>query len=498
METTKNMIATWTDTQNKIVENWVETTKKLQTTGSSDNVMQKGVEFYKEWFENQKNIIADAIKKSTENPSATTPESLKNWLNVQREFTSKWMEAMNSAIQGQDINTNPQEILNKGKEMYDKWSIHFKETFEKMTNMKFDNSAYSANMSSYKEMMEKFMSGNFMSEMAQNMQNAMPSYMKEANQKMQEMMPSYMKEASQKMMDASKAYGNMFEFWQPYYKMMSNNNFDPKDFMKNMNMESYQQAMSEMFGLFTPNKMQDMSAQMTKFMENYRDMMSKFMGTNNNPMTDMMNQMANMMPAGMKADMTAFTNLQKSFMAKMQEVYAPFSKLVPPSREKDMSEMVMTMQSNLNNYQMKVSEMNFMVMTAAQKAMENVSNELFENMKKGESVKTYNEFFSHWVNVLENQLVELFSSNAFSSVQGEVLSLQFDIRHAMKRGMEFVLEPYPVALNSDVAEMSKTVHELKARIRTLEKQLNIADAEVAEVVEEVAEAKPAAKRKAAK
>jgi outer membrane murein-binding lipoprotein Lpp len=182
-----------------------------------------------------------------------------------------------------------------------------------------------------------------------------------------------------------------------------------------------------------------------------------------------------------------FGAMQEEMMGKLQKMYAPFYKIIPPSREKEMAQIVVDMQSDLMKYQTKVAEMNYMIGNSVRQASEKLMRDLFERAKEGEMVvKSYNEFFLTWLNVLEEQMIELFKSDEFSKIQGEVLSLQLDLKTAVNKGVEYLLSPYPVVMHSQIDDLTKQVHALKSKIRALEKQLSDQNAQAEAVTEDAA------------
>jgi outer membrane murein-binding lipoprotein Lpp len=115
---------------------------------------------------------------------------------------------------------------------------------------------------------------------------------------------------------------------------------------------------------------------------------------------------------------------------------------------------------------------------------------MFESAKDGKA-DSYNEFYMNWLNHLEGNMTEIFKGDEFSKLQGEVLALQLDLKTNFSKGMEQVLSPYPVALNSEIDELAKQVHALKARIRELENNAEATSTAKKSETETKAEAKPA-------
>jgi hypothetical protein len=129
------------------------------------------------------------------------------------------------------------------------------------------------------------------------------------------------------------------------------------------------------------------------------------------------------------------------------------------------------MQSVLFDYQTKMADMNAIIGKTVKDSSEEFMTKMFESAKNG-NVNTYNEFYMNWLNYLEERMIDIFKGDEFSKLQGEVLALQLDLKTNFNKGMEQMLSPYPVVLNSEIDELAKQVHALKARIRELENNAN--------------------------
>jgi outer membrane murein-binding lipoprotein Lpp len=185
----------------------------------------------------------------------------------------------------------------------------------------------------------------------------------------------------------------------------------------------------------------------------------------------------------------------KEIYERMEKMYAPFYKLMPPSKEKDSIKLFSHMQTILFDYQTKMADMNAIIGKTVKSSSEEFMTKMFESAKDGK-IDSYNEFYMNWLNHLEGNMVDIFKGDEFSKLQGEVLALQLDLKTNFNNGMEQVLSPYPVVLNSEIDELAKQVHALKARIRELEN--NAEATSTAKKSETKTETKAEAKPEAAK
>ena len=59
MESTKNYFEKMADTQNKLIENWLDTSKKFQESTVNGDVLKKGTEMFTEWQKKQQDILKE-------------------------------------------------------------------------------------------------------------------------------------------------------------------------------------------------------------------------------------------------------------------------------------------------------------------------------------------------------------------------------------------------------------------------------------------------------
>lgn len=448
MDSAKEMLDFWATTQNKVVENWVDSTRQLQEAAKEGKVMEQATDMYKNWYDNQKNIISEAMEKGKEISSETMPAQVNQLMEQQTSLSKKWIDTMSEMADRQMqmvkmTNTNGQ-------------GLNLQENTAKIQEMM--TSSYKTWLDSTTEMMNE--SKKMMTE----------------NPVFKAMQP--MQEAFENMTKGAKTYFDAYEMWKPFTNMTNNQNFDVQEYFKMMNMDKLQEMAKNMFSQnpsqFGFASFGQMSEQMNKMVEQYRTMML------GNPMfapyKDTIEKFSSMMPT----DMAKMMNLEnfsmenvmspafgKEIYERMQKMYAPFYKLMPPSKEKETIKLFSQMQAILLDYQMKTADMNAIIGKTVQETAEEFMTKMFEAAKDGK-VSTYNEFYMDWLNTLEDKMITIFKGDEFSKLQGKILALQLDLKTNFNKGMEQMLSPYPVVLNSEIDELAKQVHALKARIRELE------------------------------
>lgn len=475
-DTSKKLMETWVETQKQMVENWVTTTNKLQESAKNGDILNKGAELYKEWYQVQKDLFTSSVEKTNGGMTAFTPEYMKEMMKQQNEFTTKWLEAMNSLTQQPLTGTFTNPFANQSANFFTNPFANTANPFANQFANPFATESQKQSMDNMFSMYRDWTSK--MNESVSGMSN------KWAN-------PASMQDSFKNMMNTSKVYQNVYDLWQPYFKMLTENKFDFNEYTKIADMGKFNELTQQMTQMFSADKIKESFSQINKYVESLGGTFMK-----DNAMKDLF-KMPDFANFGMNNDFSMLKDFQQNIGGRLQKLYDPFAKIIPPSKEKEMAELFTGMQQSLNKYQSKTLEMNAMIAQEAYKTAETQIKSAFEKAQSGQAALTFNEFFLHWIDGLELRLIELFNTSDFSQVQSEVLGLQMDIKSAMRKSMENFLTPYPVVLTTDMDEISKELHDLKAKVKSLEKQLSkeTVFAEQAPMIQTVVEEKKTSSRK---
>ncbi len=181
-----------------------------------------------------------------------------------------------------------------------------------------------------------------------------------------------------------------------------------------------------------------------------------------------------------------FPNLISGDFAKVSALYnqvnnvfgktfEPLMKLATPGKEKETIEANIALLDKIAEYSVKQTELQYHFYTTSQKAMETAGKAAFEKMKDGATnvndIQSFNDFYNEWVKINEGQFTELFASDEFSKLKGDVMNIGMDVKSHFEKQFENTFSGYPVAFRSEVDELTKTIHDLKKQVKTLETRL---------------------------
>jgi hypothetical protein len=176
--------------------------------------------------------------------------------------------------------------------------------------------------------------------------------------------------------------------------------------------------------------------------------------------------MSNMLPL----DQQAFVEMYGNFYRYVRNAVSPLFKL-SQGDEAAQAELLLNLSDKYALFIMKGAELQYSLYTSGVKAMEKLFESLQAKMKNNEEVSSFQSFFTEWANTNEKIYTELFNTEAYAKLQGELLKLDVEIRQAAERLMETYLKPFPIVMRRELDEVYQTNYELRKRVRSLEKDL---------------------------
>lgn len=424
---TKNLFETFTTAQKEAVEKMTSATENMQKMFTEN----MNSDFFKKWYDSQMSFFNNGENKMN-NPM----EFYNTWMNNQMEMAKNMM------------GNNP--MMNNMP------------NFGNMMNM----DSMTANM-------------NNMTTMYQNWLNSM-------NSTYSEMMKNYNNMDAKNMMSGmfnnSEMYMNMFQLWMPMFKSMNDKSFDMETFKNMFNAPMFKDMMDKMFNMNDFNKTIMAMPGMDMFKTNMNNMMDSNKGMFDSMKANMMNMMPN--NNGM---FTQAMDMYNNMNNQMNNAFAPMMKLMGNNSNTQQMNAMKELSNEFAHYQMKSTEMQYMMYNTGMKAMNELAETVYTQVRNGADVKDFTNLYTTWLTISDKHFVELFSTDEYSKMQAEMNSFGNKMKMHINQQMEKAMEKMPVITRSEMDETYKTIYEMKKRINMLEKQL---DTDV--VTEEVA--KPAAKK----
>lgn len=104
-----------------------------------------------------------------------------------------------------------------------------------------------------------------------------------------------------------------------------------------------------------------------------------------------------------------------------------------------------------------------------QRSVSVVQEKVAELAEKGELPDDFNVYYQMWLKVLEGHFMTLFQTPEFMEALANTLNSLASFSESKDKVMEDILQGLPIAQQSELDDLARQVHDLKRKIRRLEK-----------------------------
>lgn len=417
------------EAQTQAINNWVDSTRKFQTAFTSGSIATEGQSIYKEWLDKQMSFFS-GFQANFKNQDGLKPEEFfKSWYNQQLEQVKK-MTDFNQSLYN--------SFANFGKNPAD-YATNFNSVNQAWTNI------YNSWMGALNSTYDTF---------AKNIPGGVN------------------KDAFKNFFEGSQVYLKLQEFWQPAFDAMKGGNFNGEALKKYYSPEAYKHITEALFSNWFQN------ANMKEVFDASIGKIQNFFANQNNLSKEYFQafqNISNEYPQLVSGDFAKLSELYKHANNVFSKSFEPLLKLVGAGKEKEAIEENIALLDKIAEFSVKQAQLHFHLYTTTQKAVESTSRKAFEKFEKftPEELKaqSFNEVYNEWVKTNEELFTDLFASEDFSKIKGDLLNISMDAKKHFEKQFENVFNVYPVVFRSEVDELYKTIHDLKKQVKTLETRL---------------------------
>lgn len=261
----------------------------------------------------------------------------------------------------------------------------------------------------------------------------------------------------------SQNYMKMFEIWMPMLNSIKSKSFTPDTFKQMFNANLFKGMMDNVFNL-QPDYMKNM---MNGF--NMKDSWDNFSKQGKGYYDSFSQNMHNNLADGNKV-FGQFNTMYESFSNSMNEAFSPMMKMMTPGTQKDQINMMNDMLSDFNHYNMLNSQMQYMMYVTGVKAMEEVSENVHSKMKAGEDMSDFAKIYQEWLGINDKHFVNLYDSDDYSKMQGELNSYGMKLKQKINLQMEKSLAHLPLVNRTEIDQLYKTIYDLKKQMTDMQKE----------------------------
>jgi class III poly(R)-hydroxyalkanoic acid synthase PhaE subunit len=273
------------------------------------------------------------------------------------------------------------------------------------------------------------------------------------------------RETLSKTLSSSNAYQMLYEMWNPLFKAIQDKTFNPNTYTDMIDPKKYKEALDRVFG-FDPEIVSQGALQASKLLEALTGSAQEFM----KPWVEASMKNVKTFPLLMEGRPDAFMQAYHSLFNAFDTTFGRIFHVPPVGKDREKVELLLRSIDDLSVYFAKYTEYQHTMYLTGMVALEKVNASVIEKASKGEDLKCFDDVFDLWIHVSEGTYFELFQSEAFSKLQGELLGAGLNVRGHNFKLMELYLYDYPIALRSEMDDLYKTVYELKKKVKSLERQ----------------------------
>ncbi len=448
MKTNNPILDNMIDLQSKTINNWVETTQKFQKAFTGGSIALDGQNIYKEWHEKQSDLMNGLTSGSVVNNVATPNFTA----NKPEEFFKNWYTQQMDAIK---------KMTDFNQSIYNSFANFGKSSNDYVNNFTNMNSTWTGIYNNWM---------NTLNSSYETLMKTMPN--------------TFNQDTFKNMFETNKMYLKLQEFYQPLYKSFQSGTFTPENLTSYYNLETYKNLTEQMFGSYYNN------ANLKEVFDSSIKNIHSFFTSNNNLSKEYYEQIqsiSNNFPNLISGDFAKLSSLYNDVNNVFGKTFEPLMKLVTPGKEKETVEANIQLLDKIAEYSVRQSELQYHFYTTTQKAFETTAKnayEKFTNTPNATETLTFNDFYNEWLKTNETLYTDLFSSDEFSKIKGDVLSLGMDVKKHFEKQFENVFNIYPVVFRSEVDELVKTIHDLKKQVKNLEVRLAATGAASVELEDE--------------
>ena len=117
----------------------------------------------------------------------------------------------------------------------------------------------------------------------------------------------------------------------------------------------------------------------------------------------------------------------------MMSAVSPFAKLMGSNNDtKTMTEWADII-NNMNVYQIKNSEMQYMVYQTGMNVMNKIAENTMHKIENGEEVNSMMKLYQEWLNLSDAEYVKLFETDEYSALMAEVSAMQLRLKKDIEK-----------------------------------------------------------------
>ncbi|MCB0548557.1 MAG: hypothetical protein KDD19_13330 [Phaeodactylibacter sp.] len=422
-----NQFDTIIEGQKKAMEFWSSLSEQMTKaftpqTQANGKAKDDAQDLFTEWFKKQQEFFEQAVKAGQDPQKALeqAPEKMRAWMELQTEYAQKWAKFYQDNAEKMGLKLpeykgafNPAGFFEEG-------------------------------MKNWKEWMNK---GNKW--MSEQVYDKMPYSMR----------PHFT--------NFVESYDYLQRYWEPLQRLIQNGMYTKEMIDKYFSPDAYQKVVNQMMGFRPVGNTSELIENVNQWFETYLSYTNKEAGDWSSVSDTWKEKMREYMSKGN----LPFFEMATDFNNRMRDQLAPFYNIMAQGRQTESAKLMRDIQFAYISFVLKSAELQTKVYEAGQFAMPDTIRDFFKKYKDSKDMPDFQAFFQHYVNTLEDTLLEVLHSEEYSKLQSEVASTGTTIKSMTDKIMELTYADLPFLTKSDGDDIAKESNALRQKMRKLEQKV---------------------------
>lgn len=379
-------------------------------------------DLFAEWFKKQQAFFEEAMKGGA-NPQQAfekAPEQMGRWMEMQTDFARRWVDFY--------------------RENAEKLGMRMPEFPGSYTPAQF----FEEGMKSWKNWMgqgNKWFSDEILEKMPFNMRPHFTNFM--------------------------DSYDFMHRHWEPMQRLIQNGLFTKEMVDKYFAPEAYQKIVNQMMGFRPVGNTTELIENINQWFENYFNFAKRETGDWSSLSDSWKEKMRDYLAKGN----LPFFEMASDFNNRLRDQVLPFYNIMAQGRQTEVAKLMRDIQFAYIAFVLKSAELQTKAYDAGQFALPDTIRDLYKQYKDKQEMADFQEFFQHYVNKLEDALLESLHSEEYSRLQSEVAALGTQIKAMTDKSVELMSADLPFLTKTDGDDFAKEVNALRRKVRGLEQKV---------------------------
>jgi len=277
---------------------------------------------------------------------------------------------------------------------------------------------------------------------------------------------NFIRETLLKSFSGSNAYMKLYELWLPLFKAIQQKGASPDSFKDLIDPAKFKEMIDRVFG-FNPDAAAQLAEQVKTLLESCAHSSQGFM----KPWVEASEKGFRTVPQMMEGHPESFMKVFHTMFGAFDSTVGRVFHAPAVGKDREKVELLLRSLDVLSVYLAKNTEFEHTMYVTGLAAFEQLIAAVADKVNKGEEFKDFGEFFNLYITVNEKAYSVLFQTEGYAKMQGALLEAALNVRTHTFKLTELYLYDLPIALRSEMDDLYKTVHELKKKVKGLEKRL---------------------------